>query len=228
MLNRLVYKAINLVRSPTTLNLAHRTGYMEHWNQILPNLYLGNLQGSQDEEFLKGHGIDAGGNRQFVDRALEPLGIVLGGIKVRHRLGQRRAPDGGGGHRRPRADRLRAAAGPARAAEVQREVADDRLDFDALHAMPDDRLIHSFFLNWGNTWRVLWMVREALKSMITVEPSFAGFSRRSTNRNTAGCHDSLIESNSSMPKDAVIWQRPGFGWDVRIVPSAFFPLRHSD
>lgn len=59
MLNRLVYKAMNLVRSPTTLNLAQRTGYLDHWNQILPNLYLGNLQGSQDEDFFKTHGIDA-------------------------------------------------------------------------------------------------------------------------------------------------------------------------
>lgn len=59
MLNRLVYKAINLVKSPTTLNIAHRTGYISNWTEITPNLYLGNLQGSQDEDFLKSHGITA-------------------------------------------------------------------------------------------------------------------------------------------------------------------------
>lgn len=59
MLNRLVYKAINLVKSPTTLNLANRTGYISHWNEITPNLYLGNLQASQDETFLRDHKVGA-------------------------------------------------------------------------------------------------------------------------------------------------------------------------
>jgi protein-tyrosine phosphatase len=53
MWNQIVYKSINLFKTQSTLKVANHLSIIPSHNRILDHLYLGNLLGAQNEEFLK-------------------------------------------------------------------------------------------------------------------------------------------------------------------------------
>ncbi len=59
MWNHLVYKTINVFKSPNTLKLANQLSIIPNHNRILDNLYLGNLVSAHNEQFFKDHQIRA-------------------------------------------------------------------------------------------------------------------------------------------------------------------------
>ena len=59
MWNSIVYKTINVFKTQNTLKIANHLSIIPNHNRILDHLYLGNLLGSQNEEFLKSVKIEA-------------------------------------------------------------------------------------------------------------------------------------------------------------------------
>ncbi len=59
MWNSIVYKSINLFKTPTALHLANRLTLLPAHTLIIDNLYLGNLLGATDLEFLQRERIQA-------------------------------------------------------------------------------------------------------------------------------------------------------------------------
>ena len=53
MWNAIVYKSINLFKTPTTLQIANRLAIIPSHTLIIDNLYLGNLLGAMDLDFLQ-------------------------------------------------------------------------------------------------------------------------------------------------------------------------------
>ena len=59
MFNKLTYKIINITKNTQTLDIVNKIVNIDDYNMIVPNLYLGNIRGANDINFLKKHNIEA-------------------------------------------------------------------------------------------------------------------------------------------------------------------------
>ena len=56
-INKAIYNVLCLARNKKSLNIVNRIASIDDYNQIIPKIYLGNINCSTDIDFLKKHNI---------------------------------------------------------------------------------------------------------------------------------------------------------------------------